>query len=149
MTPYLKSMLVIVILLSLPQFGLADEFDNQVRKIADQLRCPTCQAQSVKESEAGLSLNMKMKIRELLKEGKSEKEILTFFEDRYGEWILRSPKMQGFNLLLWGAPGILIIVAVLLLLRSLRSKAHRPITDNLSPLTTEEKKKIEDDLKQI
>ena len=144
-----KTILTIVILVSLSQFSLADELDNQVRKIADQLRCPTCQAQSVKESEAGLSVNMKMKIRELLQEGKSQGEILAYFEDRYGEWILRSPKPQGFNLLLWGMPGILILIAVLLLYRSMKARAPHLNADSLTPLTDEEKRKIEDDLKEI
>jgi len=145
----LKWVLWLVTALYLTQQVFADEFDDQVRKIADQLRCPTCQAQSVKDSEAGLSVNMKMKIRELLEEGKSEAEILNFFEDRYGEWILRSPRMQGFNLLLWGMPAVLILVAVLLLFRSMKARALRLKPDQLTPLSDDEKQKIENDLKEI
>jgi cytochrome c-type biogenesis protein CcmH len=145
----LKIIIPMILAICLSSVGLAEDLDNQVRKISDQLRCPTCQAQSVKDSEAGLSVNMKMKIREMLKEGKTESEILDFFEERYGEWILRSPKMRGFNLLLWGLPAILILIAVLLLWRSMKSRVHQPEVDQLTPLTDAEKQKIEKDLKEI
>ena len=145
----LKIFIPVAFLLCLTQLGVTDELDNQVRKISDQLRCPTCQAQSVKDSDAGLSVNMKLKIREMLKEGKSEREILNFFEERYGEWILRSPKMKGFNLLLWGLPAVLILVAVFLLVRSMKAKAHQPNVDQLTPLTDKEKQRIKNDLKEI
>ncbi len=138
-----------ILLFCFALLGQADELDDQVRKISDRLRCPTCQAQSVKDSEAGLSVNMSLKSREMLKEGKWDREILDFFEERYGEWILRSPKMKGFNLLLWGLPAILILVAVLLLFRSMKARAHQPHVDRLTPLTEEENQKIDNDLKEI
>jgi len=48
-------------------------------------------------------------IREKLGKGESEEQILKYFEDRYGEWILLSPKPQGFNLLVWVLPVVLLI----------------------------------------
>jgi len=145
----IKFAIPVFLIICLAPMGWADELDNQVRKLSDQLRCPTCQAQSVKDSEAGLSVNMKLKIREMLKEGKTEREILDFFEERYGEWILRSPKMHGFNLLLWLLPAVLILVAVFLLVWSLKSRAHQLPAEQLTPLTDDEKRKIETDLKEI
>ena len=126
-----------------------EDMENRVREIAHKLRCPTCQAMSVKESDAGLSLNMKQRIRELLEEGKSEDEILQFFVERYGEWILRSPKKEGFSLLLWVLPGLIIIITVLLLFQYLRKKSMSVASIDTSPLTDEEKRQIENDLKRI
>jgi cytochrome c-type biogenesis protein CcmH len=128
----------------------ADDLDNRVREIAHMLRCPTCQALSVKESEAGLSVNMKTRIRELLQEGKSEEEILEFFVERYGEWILRSPKKEGFSLLLWTLPGLILLVTVLLLFQYLRKKSltTAPAVETRS-LTEKEQKQIEKDLKRL
>ncbi len=123
--------------------------ENRVREIAHKIRCPTCQAMSVKESDAGLSLNMKQRIRELLEEGKSEEEILQFFVERYGEWILRSPKKEGFSLLLWTLPGLIILVTVLLLFQYLRKKSISTVGINTNPLSDEEQRQIENDLKQI
>ncbi len=125
----------------------ANDMDNRVREISHKLRCPTCQAMSVKESDAGLSVNMKNKVREMLKEGKSEEEILTFFEERYGEWILRSPKKEGFNLFLWLLPIVLIVVASILLFINLWKRSKNAEQKKLNPLSDREKKQIENELK--
>ncbi|MBU2646807.1 cytochrome c-type biogenesis protein CcmH [bacterium] len=125
------------------------DLDNRVREIAHQLRCPTCQAMSVKESDAGISLNMKQRIRELLEEGKSEEEILRFFVDRYGEWILRSPKKEGFSLLLWTMPGLIIVITVLLLFQYLRKKSRMTTIPDTRPLSEDEQRQIEKDLKRL
>lgn len=131
-------------------FSSADELDDRVREIAHMLRCPTCQGTSVKESEAGLSLNMKQRIRELLQEGKSEDEILQFFVERYGEWILRSPRKQGFALLLWTLPGLILLVTVLLLFQHLKKKSliPKPVVETRS-LSAKEQQQIENDLKRL
>ncbi|MFH2131471.1 MAG: cytochrome c-type biogenesis protein [bacterium] len=125
------------------------DLDNRVREIAHQLRCPTCQAMSVKESDAGISLNMKQRIRELLEEGKSEEEILRFFVDRYGEWILRSPKKEGFSLLLWTMPGLIIVITVLLLFQYLRKKSRMTTIPDTRPLSEDEQRQVEKDLKRL
>ncbi len=129
-------------------FG-SEDMENRVREIAHKLRCPTCQAMSVKESDAGLSMNMKQRIRELLEEGKSEEEILQFFEERYGEWILRSPKKEGFSLLLWTLPGLIILVTLLILIQNLRKKSRDIAGIDTSPLSKVELRQIEKDLKQL
>lgn len=138
------SVTIFLISIALTLFA-ADDLENRVREISDELRCPTCQAQSVKDSDAGLSLNMKNKIREMLKEGKSEEEILQFFVDRYGEWILRSPKKEGFNLLLWLLPAFLLLVVGALLVRSML-KRKQETTGQASPLSEQERKQVEKDL---
>jgi cytochrome c-type biogenesis protein CcmH len=91
------------------------ELDQRVLEVADQLRCPTCQAISVRDSEATFSRQMKDKVRTMLREGKSEEEIKAFFVASYGEWVLRAPKPQGVGLLLWGLPiaGILAAGGIL------------------------------------
>ncbi|MCP4297933.1 MAG: cytochrome c-type biogenesis protein CcmH [Proteobacteria bacterium] len=130
----------------------AEVSENRVREIAHKLRCPTCQALSVKESEAGIADNMKIKIRQLLEEGKNEEEILQFFIDRYGEWILRSPKKEGFNLVLWIAPGGFIVLASLIILLRSRSKGveEEESQDMVSvPLTAKEEKEIEKEIQKL
>ncbi len=146
----MKTPVLFALLLILPAALFGEEtLDQRVREIAHQLRCPTCQAMSVKESEAGLATNMKMKIREMLREGKSEKEILAFFVQRYGEWILRSPKKEGINLLLWFSPGILIALAALGLFFRLKGKNAHTHTTDLPPLSAQEKAEINQALKEI
>ena len=67
---------------------------------------------------------MKKKISELIVEGKSKKEILVFFEERYGEWILRNPKKAGFNVSLWLLPFGAILAAVFLVGWFLKKKRN-------------------------
>ncbi len=141
-----------LLVIGITVFGMnsgADDLDNRVREIAHMLRCPTCQALSVKESDAGLSLNMKTRIRELLKEGKSEEEILDFFVDRYGEWILRSPKKEGFSLLLWTLPFLVLLVTVLLLFQYLRKKSLNTPAVETRSLSETEQRQIDNDLKRL
>ena len=83
--------------------------NQEARQIADQLRCPVCRGIPISESPAELAQDMMKVIREKLGKGESEEQILKYFEDRYGEWILLSPKPQGFNLLVWVLPVVLLI----------------------------------------
>lgn len=75
-------------------------------EIIDDLRCPTCQGLSVRDSDAPISRQIKDKVRRMVNEGQSEQAIKAFFVSRYGEWILRSPQMRGLGLVLWVLPGL-------------------------------------------
>lgn len=77
--------------------------------ISKELRCPTCVGLSVLESDAPFSVQIKDIVKEQVVAGKSKDEILTYFTERYGPWILRSPPKKGFNLIAWALP-----IAVLL-----------------------------------
>ncbi len=81
----------------------------QYHSITNLLRCPTCQGLSVKESESDISNTMKAEVKALILEGKSDSEILDFFEQRYGEWILRQPRIKGLNTSLFLLPLILLL----------------------------------------
>lgn len=84
-------------------------FQDQFRDIASELRCPTCVGLSVLESDAPFSKQIKSEVTEQLQAGKSGDEILKFFTDRYGPWILRAPPKEGINVLAWGIPLALLI----------------------------------------
>ena len=77
---------------------------EKFRDIAYELRCPTCTGLSVLESDAKFSLQIKDIVKEQVEAGKSKEEILQYFTERYGPWILRSPPARGFNLLAWLLP---------------------------------------------
>jgi cytochrome c-type biogenesis protein CcmH len=88
-----------------------EALEQRVLEIADELRCPTCQAISVRDSEAAFSRQIRDKVRAMLEEGRSEDEIKAYFVSRYGEWILRAPKKEGVGLLLWVLPGLGMVLA--------------------------------------
>jgi len=122
------------------------EFEALYLKLTNEFRCPTCQGLSVKDSEAGFSNSIKNKIRELMKNKKSEEEIREFFVKRYGEWILRAPPKQGFNLVLWILPGTGILIGLMwIVFRSKRWKEDKN-NEDLPQLTPEEEQKLKEDL---
>jgi cytochrome c-type biogenesis protein CcmH len=83
--------------------------------VANELRCPTCTGLSVLGSEANFSVQIKNQVREQLDAGKSKSEILAYFTERYGPWILREPPKEGFNLLAWLLPAALLVLGPIIL----------------------------------
>ena len=126
----------------------SEQFGVRFKKLSNELRCPTCQGLSVKDSEAGFSTSIKGKIRELMKQGESDEEIIAYFVERYGEWILRAPPVSGFNLVLWVLPGSSIVTGLLWVLYRSKNWAEKP-TKEMIRLTPEEEQKIMDDLSRF
>ena len=126
----------------------SEQFGARFKKLSNELRCPTCQGLSVKDSEAGFSTSIKGKIRELMKQGESDEEIIAYFVERYGEWILRAPPVSGFNLVLWVLPGAAILAGLLWVLYRSKNWVEKP-TKGMTRLTPEEEKKLMDDLSRF
>jgi len=126
------------------------ELDQRVLEISDQLRCPTCQAISVKDSEAAFSRQIRDKVRSMLREGKTEEEIRAYFVSSYGEWILRAPKKEGVGLLLWSLPFAAIVLAGGLIAWRLRRATQKPRPEP-TPATPDDagKARIERDLRRF
>ncbi len=95
--------------------------DQRVHDVASQLKCLVCQGESVADSPAKLSLQMRGVIRQQLQSGKSEQEVIQYFVSRYGDRILLSPPTQGLSLLAWVVPIALMIGGALLVFFVLRS----------------------------
>jgi len=95
--------------------------DQRVHDVASQLKCLVCQGESVADSPATLSLQMRGVIRQQLQSGKSEQEVIQYFVSRYGDRILLSPPWQGLTLLTWLVPIALMVGGILLLFVVLRS----------------------------
>ncbi len=96
------------------------ELDPRVFEIGRELRCPTCVSESVGESSAAIAREMRVMIQEQLDQGASRAEVLAFFQERYGDWILQNPPMRGMNLLVWLLPIAAVLVAVVVIARLLR-----------------------------
>jgi cytochrome c-type biogenesis protein CcmH len=95
--------------------------DQSVHDVASQLKCLVCQGESVADSPAMLSLQMRGIIRQQLQSGKSEQDVIQYFVSRYGDRILLAPPMQGLTLLAWIVPIALMIGGALLVFFVLRS----------------------------
>jgi cytochrome c-type biogenesis protein CcmH len=93
--------------------------EPEVYEIASQLRCVVCQNLSVADSPSEMATQMRGLVRERLAAGDNREQVIQFFVERYGEWILLEPRRRGFTLLVWAAPvvavlgGLLIVTVVL------------------------------------
>jgi len=116
--------------------------DQRVHDVASQLKCLVCQGESVADSPATLSLQMRGVIRQQLQSGKSEQEVVQYFVSRYGDRILLSPPWQGLTLLTWLVPIALMVGGILLLfvvLRSWQSQSDKePIDDRAESVDIDE-----------
>ncbi|MEO7003371.1 MAG: cytochrome c-type biogenesis protein [Ktedonobacterales bacterium] len=92
------------------QAGQPESLDQKTRDVASQLQCPICHGESVQDSPSQLAQQMRGVIRQKLAQGESEQQVITYFEQRYGDTILESPPQQGFTLLIW-LPPVVIFVA--------------------------------------
>lgn len=112
-------------------------FQDRFRDVASELRCPTCVGLSVLESDAPFSKQIKSEVTNQLEAGKSADQILQFFTDRYGPWILRSPPKQGVNILAWVIPlSLLVFGPILVWYFVWRHRNH--VTGNESVLPLDE-----------
>jgi cytochrome c-type biogenesis protein CcmH len=113
--------LLMVCFVPLSLGATASDLEAQVREIAAQLRCPVCQGLSVGDSPSELANEMRTLVREQLQQGKTSAEVLDYFAQRYGEWILLAPPKHGFNLVIWVLPFVLLpIGAAVVYLRARR-----------------------------
>ena len=77
--------------------------------IHKNLRCLVCQGQSISDSNSDFAQTVKLVVKDLIDEGKTEEEIYEFMSDKYGEWIVFKPQLNIQNSLLWILPYIVLI----------------------------------------
>ena len=99
-----------------------ENISEKVKKLTLELRCMTCQNQSVYDSDSDYAKDIMIIVKEKFKEGLDEKEIKEFLTERYGEYILFKPYFSSKNVLLWLFPFILIIASMLVFIRNLKKK---------------------------
>ncbi len=97
-------------------------------------------------------MNIRNKAAEMVRDCYTNDQIRTFFVERYGEWILRAPKMEGFNLILWVLPGAALLTGFWFVSTRTRRWAEsesKRQEDELEALTPDEEQRVETDLKRF
>lgn len=89
---------------------LPPEQEARAQTLGKQLRCPMCQGMSIADSPASTARAQLDTIRALVTEGKTDQEIRDYFVARYGDWALLAPPAQGFNWVVWLAPGLVLLI---------------------------------------
>ena len=96
--------------------------EARARQIFAEVRCLVCQNESIDDSEADLAHDLRQIVREQVAAGKSEAEIKAFLTQRYGEFVLLTPKFSLGNLALWGGPFLVMLAGVAFLFMRLRNR---------------------------
>ena len=85
--------------------------ERRLNAIAEELRCLVCQNESLAGSRAELALDLRRQIREQIRAGRTDDEILAYMTDRYGDFIRYRPPLKGTTLALWVGPFVLLAAA--------------------------------------
>lgn len=112
--------------------------EQRFRELSAELRCLVCQNQSLADSNAGLAQDLRTELYEQVLSGNSNKEIINFMTERYGDFILYKPRFATQTLLLWLTPILLFMIAIFFLVRFSKLRhQEQPVT-----ASTEELEKI-------
>ena len=110
--------------------------EARARELSRELRCMVCQNQSIDDSDAPLARDLRVLVRERLKAGDSNSQVIEFLTVRYGEYVLLNPVMAPHTLLLWIAGPVVLVGGAVVVLLAARRK--RKVTTGASELTAEE-----------
>lgn len=106
--------------------------ESRARALSAELRCMVCQNQSIDDSDAPLAKDLRLIVRERLKAGDSDSQVLDFMVARYGEFVLLRPRFSWRNALLWGAPLLVLVLGAIGAVLALRHRRAAPPTPRLS-----------------
>jgi cytochrome c-type biogenesis protein CcmH len=114
--------------------------EKRLVDISSELRCLVCQNESLSGSRAELANDLRREIRAMIKDGKSDKEIMDFMVDRYGDFVRYRPPLKASTLLLWFGPGLFMVGGLggLVLYLRRRNKAIKDV-----PLSAEEQRQAD------
>jgi len=96
--------------------------ERRVMTLAAELRCLVCQNQTIADSSAPLAEDLRNQVREKMRQGASDSQIIDFMVERYGDFVLYRPPVKATTLLLWFGPLLLVVAGLLVLLRRLRRR---------------------------
>ena len=122
-------LLCLVIFFNFSVYATSNEILNE-SQIHKNLRCLVCQGQSIADSNSDFAQTLKMVVKDLIKQGKTEDEIYNFLSEKYGDWILYKPKFNYENFLLWSFPYLVLVFGgfIIVFLIKNAKKKHNLLT---------------------
>jgi cytochrome c-type biogenesis protein CcmH len=113
---------LVLLAFALPALAQDPEMEKRVTALATELRCLVCQNQTLADSNAPLAVDLRNQIREQLKSGKSEQDVMDFMVARYGDFVLYRPPLKATTIALWAGPFVFLGLGAWLLVRLLRRR---------------------------
>jgi cytochrome c-type biogenesis protein CcmH len=114
--------------------------EARARAISAGLRCLVCQNQSIDDSDAPLARDLRILVRDRLKAGDSDEQIIDFVVARYGEFVLLKPRFEPHTMLLWLATPVVGMVAIAIVI--LAARRRKLEANQAAPLTDKEKRRL-------
>jgi cytochrome c-type biogenesis protein CcmH len=103
--------------------------EQRTHEVASLLRCPVCQGMSVADSPSTVALDMKQQVRELLARGYTQEQILAYFEQSYGQFVLLKPR----NRLIWILPIVVLILGAIVVVTTAKRLSSAPKAQSPTP----------------
>ena len=146
----MRTLWLILAVIAIPAFAVEPDemlsdpvLEQRARALSSELRCPVCQNENIDESNAQLSRDLRLVLRERLVAGDSDEQAVSFLVRRYGEFILLKPNTDGANVLLWLAGPLLLILAGAIGYGTIRARNR----STPEPLTAQEQAALDKILK--
>lgn len=112
--------------------SVSPEYQERYDHLLHELRCLVCQNQTVAESPADLSNDLRVEVKEMLERGATDQEILDFMSDRYGDFVLYNPPVKPRTYLLWIGPFLLLIGGVIFALMLVKRRSNNVVDNELN-----------------
>jgi cytochrome c-type biogenesis protein CcmH len=106
--------------------------EKRMVKLAENLRCLVCQNESLASSHAELAEDLRREVREQMKQGKTDQQIIDYLVARYGDFVLFDPPLKSYTLLLWYGPFALLLIGLTGLVIQMRKRKNRIAEPRLS-----------------
>ena len=103
----------------------SDEQEARFHALTEELRCTVCQNQNLADSDAPLAQDLRKEVYKMMVAGRSNAEIKSFLVERYGDFVLYRPPVQGNTFALWAIPGVLLLIGGLVVVFVVRSRNRR------------------------
>ncbi|MGE0093392.1 MAG: cytochrome c-type biogenesis protein [Alphaproteobacteria bacterium] len=114
--------------------------EARAREVGQELRCLVCQNQSIDDSNAPLARDLRILVRERIKAGDSNAQVMDFVVARYGDYVRLRPPMRAETYLLWFSPALVLVIALGAMILTLR---RRKPTSRTMPLDAEERARLD------
>jgi cytochrome c-type biogenesis protein CcmH len=114
--------------------------EERLMNLSRELRCLVCQNETLADSRADLAVDLRNEIREQMKAGKTDQEIIAFLTARYGDFVLYRPPVKTTTYFLWFGPFVLLLGGLFLLFRYLKQR-RQLITEK--PLSADQRRDVE------
>ena len=114
--------------------------EERLMNLSRELRCLVCQNETLADSRADLAVDLRNEIREQMKAGKTDQEIIAFLTARYGDFVLYRPPVKATTYFLWFGPFVLLLGGLFLLFRYLKQR-RQLITEK--PLSADQRRDVE------